>query len=184
MNYGKIFQQDFHKSFSEFEEEVSVDRIYDTTTGFSGHRTICDFQAYHFPFAYYFELKSYQGERITLSSVRENQYNGLLKKSKVNGVVSGVIFNFRISDKEQAAYFVDIRIIEQMKVQGLKSITLMDAANNGLLLQGSIKRIRFDYDVMSFLSLLSAQKEEELSGERRIEFKGTKGGSRGRKKST
>jgi penicillin-binding protein-related factor A (putative recombinase) len=161
-NYGKIFQEDFQKSSLNLPD-VSMDRIYDTTSGFKGHSTICDFQAYMYPFQYYFELKSYDGERIPFSAIRPNQYDGLLEKSKIKGVIAGIIFNFRKAEKEQYAWFVDIRTIEKMKLEGKKSIKLDDAILLGEPLVGTRKVIRYNYLVHAFLDALSEIKENELN---------------------
>lgn len=148
---GKIFEEDFFKSFSS-HVDISIDRVYDTMSGFKGHNTFCDFMVYRLPYKYYFELKSYDGDYIPLSAIRENQFQGLMNKAYIRGVTAGVIFNFRISEDFEVAYFVDIRKINELKAQDVKSVNIAICSKLGVRMAGRKLRTRYRYEVETLLA--------------------------------
>lgn len=154
-NPGKVFQEDFTKSFSEYEEDISVDRLKDDMAGFKAVTNICDFIVYQNPCQYFFELKSYQGRTIPKKAFRENQLEGLLKKAKIDGAVPGFILNYRLAADDQRAYFVHISDIHTILVSlGRKSISIDDAEEWGIRMEGARKRTRYKYFVLDFLDKL------------------------------
>lgn len=148
---GKIFEGDFKDSAGMFPDKVSIDRFYDVMGGRKGINTPCDFVVYMFPHQYYFELKSYEGERISLSVLTDNQFNGLIEKSKVDGVYAGVLFNFRKTIGDIAVW-VPIQYIGQMIwIDGLKSISLTEALEHGIRLQSTKRRTHYTYNLETLL---------------------------------
>jgi hypothetical protein len=87
-NYGKAFEQRFKRDFSKLPNS-SIDRIYDTTNGFRGIKNICDFIGYVFPNIFYLECKSIKGNTFPLTNLK--QYDKLIVKSGIKGVICGVI---------------------------------------------------------------------------------------------
>lgn len=146
---GKRFEQDFEKSCSSFEL-ISIDRFYDVMNGFKSINTISDFVVYKLPYLYYFELKSYKGKKLYWSSIRDNQWNGLMEKSKIEGVHAGILIQFYEHDKH---FFVAIEQCQQLKDSGEKGISLDWCEEHAIELVGTKKRTRFSYDdVYKFLS--------------------------------
>lgn len=159
-NPGKYFESDLRTSYKEeyeLGESYDLYRLYDTMGGRAGVKNISDFIAYKKPYMYYLELKSTKDPRMNFNYLSDNQYNGLLEKSKIDGVFAGVLINFRT---EELTYYVDIRTIKSMKDAGLKSISREDCEEVGILLKGTKKRVRFSYKLSNLLSEIPKYQEE------------------------
>ena len=117
-NRGKQFESVIKEAFEKVDG-VSIDRLHDQTTGFKGSQNICDFVVYKKPYEYYFECKSVHGASLPFSNITETQWNGLLEKSKIEGVFAGVICWF--VDKD-ITLFIPIQILNQFKRVGNKSV--------------------------------------------------------------
>lgn len=154
MDSGKRFEQDFKKSITA--PEISVDRIKDSMGGYKGDNTICDYILYKYPHQYYLELKSYKGRYVPMSAIRDHQYQGLLQKSRILGVFSGVLLNYRISDDTQETYYLDIRTVEDLKKQNIKGLPIEVAQKLGVLVTAHRKRTRYSYEVKEFLDHLQS----------------------------
>lgn len=92
-NRGKDFENVIKKAFKRFSD-VSIDRLHDQTTGYAGSSNICDFVVYKRPNQYYIECKSTGGKSLPLTRITKNQFEGLIAKSKIPGVIAGVIVWF------------------------------------------------------------------------------------------
>lgn len=150
-NAGKYFESDIMKSYKEEIENGSdydLYRLYDTMGGRAGVRNVSDFIAYRYPAMFYIECKSTKDPRMNFNYLSDNQYNGLLEKSKIKGVFAGVLINFR---GEETTYYVDIKTIEAMKNAGLKSISWKDCEAVGIKLKGEKIRVRFRYKLDELL---------------------------------
>lgn len=90
-------------------------------TGFYGSSNICDFELYKYPNHYWIESKSTWHSRFDFSMLTDNQYDGLLKKSKINGVDGVVVILFA---SYQRAFLLDIQQIEAIIKSGKKSINI------------------------------------------------------------
>ena len=90
VNRGKDFENVIKRSFEKVEG-VSIDRLHDQTTGFKGSRNICDFIVYKEPYEYYIECKSVHGNTLPFSNITDNQWTGMLEKSRIEGVFAGLI---------------------------------------------------------------------------------------------
>lgn len=130
MNDGKQFEKDFKNSFQNCQLKISIDRFYDGTSGYN-IRNICDFVVFQSPYQYYFELKSYKGERLPFDCLTDTQYSGLKDKFLVHNVYSGVLFNFR---EYEETYFVSIADIYKRKLTGKKSINIDEVRKIGKLM--------------------------------------------------
>ena len=167
-NYGKEFERQVFKNFSEIES-VSIDRIPDQVTRYRGSSSnICDFLVYCEPKLLYLECKSTHGASLSIYSnpkmgkdgklhgfygdIRDSQWEGLLKKSEIKGVRAGVIIWF--VDKD-VTFYVPIEILSYMRMQGQKSInfetepyTLVTEHGERpmVAIPGTKKRTLFEYD--------------------------------------
>lgn len=146
-NPGKNFEEDFRKSV-KINNEISLQRLYDVTGGRAGIHYHCDFIAYKYPHEYHLELKSTKGTRLNFNYISDNQYNGLLEKSKIKGVYAGILINFREVEK---TYFVNITTIKMLRILDIKSISYLEAEQYGVELTGAKKRVKFTYDVGKLL---------------------------------
>ena len=165
---GKQFEQVIREAFEKVPN-VSVDRLHDQTNGFRGSQNICDFIVYKEPYEYYIECKSVHGASLPFSNITDTQWNGLLEKSKIEGVFAGVICWF--IDKDVTLY-IPIQMLQVFKEKGFKSFSyklfsdsgsgweLVDCEYEGksyrfIEIKGKKKRVFFDYDMERFLEEVS-----------------------------
>ena len=150
MSRGKKFEAAVREAFEKCPE-VSVDRLPDPTGGYAGVRNICDFVFYRYPFLLFVECKVQQGNTLNFKGrITENQWGGLLEKSKIPGVIAGVMVWFVDHDK---TVFVPIQELAYIRdIQQKKSLSALNLGDvNHLTLEGRKKRIFFDYDARTFL---------------------------------
>ena len=141
VNRGKEFEAVVRDAFLKIPD-VSVDRLHDQTNGFMGSSNICDFIIYKYPTILYLECKSCHGGTWNLSNLTDKQYRGMLEKTKVKGVVAGVMVWW--IDKDTTTFF-PIEYIDKIKREGYKSIHY--ANEKGVSIPGKKKRVFFDYDM-------------------------------------
>lgn len=148
-SYGKEFEHQVYKNFSELEN-VSIDRIPDQVTKYKGSSSnVCDFIVYDKPNLIYLECKTVHGSTLPFSNIRENQWNGLLEKSEIDGVIAGVMCWW--VDKDITKFIPIIRL-EFWKNCGYKSLRCDYDDNACIEIKGKKKRIMFEYDMLQFLS--------------------------------
>ena len=149
VNRGKPFEGVIKQSFLKVPN-VSVDRLHDQTNGYLGGRNICDFIIYKKPYQYYIECKSVHGNTFPFRNITDTQWNGLLEKSKIEGVFAGVICWW--IDKD-ITLFIPIEELELEKQHGWKSIRYDIEQGNGVVeIKGKKKRVFFDYNMKQFLA--------------------------------
>jgi len=158
-NRGKQFEDVIREAFEKVPG-VSIDRLHDQTTGWKGSTNICDFIVYREPYEYYFECKSVHGNTLPFSNISATQWNGLLEKSKIEGVFAGVICWWVDKDITR---FIPIQILQMLKEEGKKSLncywdSCVDVYNTRYCIPeitGKKKRVFFSYDMEKFLNELS-----------------------------
>lgn len=168
-NYsGKDFETDFKASFKGTKYENGLMRLYDTTNGFSGCSTPCDFIIYEYPNFYMMELKAVQSTRLDFSKIRPNQVEGLSKWAEDKGVIAGVIVNFYTYGY---MYFIDIKLINMLKLMGKKSINMGMCEKYCYQVDGSKRRTRYRINAIKTIEELRTYKcptmedlEEDLNG--------------------
>lgn len=156
--------KEFENRFSEAVGKVpgvSIDRIPDQVTKYKGSTNVSDFIAYKYPHQYYFECKTVQGGTLPFTNI--TQWQDLLEKSRIPGIISGVVVWF-YERTESATIFVDIRLLECMKQEGYKSFPwdchfVTDTNVEGwsdywLPIQGEKKRVYYEYDMEEFFKEL------------------------------
>ena len=145
-NYkGKLWEEDFKSSFKGTKYEKGLMRLYDSTSGFSGISTPCDFIMYSYPNFFMFELKAVQDKRLDFAKIRPNQLEGLSKWSENKGVVAGVLVNFYTHGY---IYFIPVDVINLFKSHGKKSINMEMCEKYCYKVDGSKKRTRFRINVL------------------------------------
>lgn len=171
VNRGKKFEEVIRTSFEKVSE-VSIDRIPDQTNFYKGSQNICDFIVYKKPYEIYIECKTVHGNTLSIHSnpkpdkygnlhgfygnITDTQWEGLLEKSKIDGVVAGVICWWVDRD---VTVFMPIQFLQKQKSMGRKSIqyglaTCEFDTNSPFELTGTKKRIFFDYDMNDFFCKL------------------------------
>ena len=159
-NKGKQFETIIHKSF-ESVTNTSVVRLHDQTTGYLGSSNHCDFIVYHKPYEYHIECKSIHGNTLSIhgtdekhkyGNITNKQYEGLLEKSKIPGIISGIICWY--IDKD-VTLFIPINTIKIWKEQTtMKSIpsNIYEKDLDVILLKGKKKRVFWEYDMKDFFN--------------------------------
>lgn len=157
VNRGKNFENEIRKAFSKYSN-ISLDRFPDPMAGYAGIRNICDFGVYRYPFQYYFECKAISGNTLNFtSSITKDQWAGLIEKSKIPGVIAGVIVWFIDYD---ITVFVPIEELKRIRDAGAKSLNIKYLATGNPLndkevlnfkLPARKKRVLFEYDAETFL---------------------------------
>lgn len=146
-NYGKKFESVIKESFEKVPN-TSVTRLYDSTNGFLGVKTPCDFIVYHYPRQYMIECKSVHGNTLPFSNITDNQWNGLLQVSSIKGAIAGVLCWWIDYD---ITMFLPILFLQGEKEAGKKSVNVKDVESQiWVKLKGKKKRIFFDYDMQKF----------------------------------
>jgi hypothetical protein len=163
VNRGKDFEGQVQAGFERLCN-VSIDRLPDPMAGYAGVKNICDFIVYKQPRQYYIECKSCYGNTMSIHSnnpkkmygnITNNQWEGLLEKSKIPGVRAGILVWFIDHD---VTYWIDIRLLQKHREAGHKSIAYyadwIDFTQETDALWTRIKsekrRVLFDYDFTRF----------------------------------
>ena len=161
-NRGKQFEAQIQKGF-ESVQDCSIDRLHDQTNGFAGSSNICDYIVYKRPTEFYIECKSCHGNTLSLYSndpkkkygaISNKQWEGLLDKSQIQGVVAGYMIWFIDHDVTVFVKSTELRRIREM---GCKSLNIKDISRGNLspfewcYIEGKKKRVLFDYNLSPFL---------------------------------
>lgn len=147
VNRGKQFEEKFKADFMKLDG-VSLDRLYDSTSGFRGIKNISDFICYKFPNEFYIECKSCNENTWNFSNY--TQYEKQLVKVGIPGVRVGVVL-WMI--KHDVVVYIPTKTIQSMKANNKKSFNIKDLENNiyRIIKIPSVKRRVFldsDYSVL------------------------------------
>ena len=116
-DYGKEFEARFKKDFLASIPNSTIDRIYDSVSGYYSISNICDFIGFKEPNIMYLECKSCKGASLPFSNI--TQYDKLKDKVGIPGVRAGVVL--WLYEKDLVLY-VPISTITKMKNEGKKSV--------------------------------------------------------------
>jgi hypothetical protein len=169
VNRGKDFEGQVYDGFAKIDG-VSIDRLPDPMAGYAGVKNICDFLVYKYPNQYYIECKSCYGNTLSIHSndpkrkygnITNNQWEGLLEKSKIPGVRAGILVWFIDHDE---TYWIDIRLLQKHRDNGNKSIAYYadwvdfkeGTSELWTPISGKKRRVLFDYDFIPFFKEITA----------------------------
>lgn len=178
-NRGKQFEDVIETAFEKVPD-TSIVRLHDQTTGFIGSTNHCDFIAYRKPYEYHIECKSVHGNTLSIHSIpkpdkhgvlhgfygnlSDKQWEGLLEKSKIDGVFAGVICWFVDHD---ATVWLPIQMLNDLRDLGYKSVNIKGDWQehygkdwNWHWLVGQKRRVFFDYDIKQLLDDIDYYNEE------------------------
>lgn len=166
---GKKFEQDIVESIKD-TGQLTYDRLYDPSFGFSGVSNICDYILYSFPILIYVEAKSVKYGVFDIGNIPEGkyrnitriQYEGLLEKSYHKGIHAGIILEYRLEgiQEERQHYYIPIQEVKSMVKAGKKSINIKDIKDiNAIQLQSTKRITRYR---INFAELLKELKGELL----------------------
>ena len=161
-NRGKDFEFVVRECF-ENVPNTSVYRIPDQMSYMSGSKNPCDMFVYHRPILYAIECKATNKPSLPFANISEYQWSELLKMSKVDGVVAGIMCWYVNAD---TTLFIPIQFLEILKQNGAKSIRY-DADDISIIkIGGTKKRVFWSYDFQSFF-LSNEQRLSEIIKENR-----------------
>lgn len=149
---GKQFEAILRKAFEDVPG-VSIDRIPDQTMGFKGASNICDFVVYKKPYEYYIECKTIHGNTFPFSNITDNQFSGMLQKTKIPGVYAGVMCWW--VDKDVTRFLPILDILQMRENFQMKSVRYDQEV--GIWIPGKKKRVFFNYDMESFFTLIESE---------------------------
>lgn len=166
-NEGKRFEEDWKKSFGK--TDAYYFRIKDSATAFSGGHTSFTCNNPYDCFALYdgyfvaMELKSTKGTSFSFEKEGSGSGNKMIKLTQINGlsevsgrknVQAGFIFNFR---NNAHTYWLDIANFNEFyKSTSKVSINENDIVeHNGVLINSKLLKVRYTYDIESFLKYLT-----------------------------
>lgn len=148
VNRGKDFEAVIKEAFEKVPN-TSVYRIPDQQNYKVGSKNPCDFFVYHKPILYALECKATNRPSLPLTNILEYQWKELLKMSKVEGVVAGVLCWYV---KNDITIFIPIKRLQICKEEGWKSINYAKALSieDVVEIKGRKKRVFWEYDMEMF----------------------------------
>ncbi len=153
---GKDFENEIRQAFLR-QRDISIDRFPDPMAGYAGIRNICDFVVYRYPFQYYFECKTISKNTLNFKSgITKNQWEGLIEKSDISGVLAGIIVWFIDHDETVFVPILELKRIREE--EGAKSLNIKDINQNKVIfvrVPGEKRRILFTYDARIFLNRIN-----------------------------
>ena len=157
MNRGKDFEGVFSECVKRVDS-VQITRLYDPQGGYAGVAHHCDFIIYLYPKEYHIECKSHKGASMPIYSndpkkkygcISNKQWEGLLERSHIPGVVCGVVL--WLIDKDLTV-FIPIQTLERLRNEGKKSFGIKHIDETCVILRGTKKRVFFDYNMQDFFN--------------------------------
>ena len=154
-NKGKVWEAKFKQDFKKSFPEGTIDRIYDSVSGYKTISNVSDFIGYNYPNIYYLECKSHLGNTWNFSYF--TQYDKLKTKVGLKGVRAGVVLWMIDHDK---VVYLPVSSVTKMMEDGKKSFNikmLEDKSYNIIEIPSVKKRVFLDSDY----SILTNLKEGE-----------------------
>lgn len=144
MNKGKAFEVKFKEDFKKSFPEGTIDRIYDSVSGYKTISNVSDFIGYNYPNIFYLECKSHLGNTWNFSYF--TQYDKLKHKVGIKGVRAGVVLWMLDHDK---VVYLPVSSVTKMIEDGKKSFNvkmLEDKSYNIYEIPSVKKRVFLDSD--------------------------------------
>jgi penicillin-binding protein-related factor A (putative recombinase) len=161
INYGKKFEQAFKES-SKGLKDIIVERIPDQVSMKRNSKNVCDFLCYKHPNIFYIELKSTKGKTFPLSRISQHQWEQMMLRQKVNGVKCGILLNFRPLDTLEECWYVSLSELNEVIMEGKKSVKLDEVKQIGIELKGTLKKVNYHYDMEDFFTKLQAESDNDV----------------------
>lgn len=154
MNSGKRFENNFRLSVPS---NVFYYRFKDGTSSWDKgtitrfqHKNICDSMLFYQNKLFLIECKSHKGKSLPLSRIRDNQVEELLKASKYDGIIAGILIEF---SEIREYYFLEInKLIEYTEeFTHKKSIPVQYLRENAESVSHELKRVNVRLDIKEFV---------------------------------
>lgn len=167
VNRGKQFEEHIKRGLMKVDG-LAYERLIDPTAGYKGVCNVCDFTAYKYPIQFYFECKSVNTNTMPWKNITENQWNGLIEKDKIKGVVAGYLIWFIPSDKTifiPATSLANMR--STLRADRIHSLKLDEqfAQWDYFIVPSQKKRVFFDYDMSTLIDTLIEYEKGRIDNE-------------------
>ena len=147
---GKSFEEKFKEDWKKSFPNGSIDRLYDSMTGYASISNVSDFICYNYPNQYYIECKSHKGASIPFTNI--SQYDKMEQKVGIPGVRAGIVL--WLYDKDRV-FYIPISTIKQMKQKGQKSVGIRSIEEGYKIIEIPSVKLRVymdsDYSVLKEL---------------------------------
>ena len=151
LNLGKKFETKFKEDWIKTVPLSTIDRLYDTTSGYKSISQISDYIGFKKPCIYYLEVKSHKGASFPLGNL--TQYDKLVERIGIPGVRVGVII--WLIEKDSVTYW-PISTIKKLKENDIKSINPEKLEKEGyrfIKIPSIKKRVFMDSDYSILMNL-------------------------------
>lgn len=154
MNNGKRFEDNFRKSIPD---NIFYYRFRDGTSSWDKgsktrfqQRNICDCMLYNGKYLYLLELKSTKGKSLPFSNIRQNQVDDLMKASRHDNVIAGMVVEFSVLGQ---VYFMPIDLVKNWFYESeRKSIPLKSFQNEPCIkIPGKKLKVNYRYNIEQFI---------------------------------
>lgn len=119
MNIGKSFEERFKLDWQKSFPNGTIDRLYDSMSGYIAISNVSDFICYNYPYMYYIECKAHKGASLPFTNI--TQYDKIKMKVGIPGIRAGIVLWLYEKDK---VFYIPISTITKMKEDGEKSVGL------------------------------------------------------------
>lgn len=126
MTKGKHFESVLKQDWLNSVSGSTIDRLYDSVSGYKTISNISDFIAYKKPLIFYLEAKTIKGNTFPFQNL--TQYDKLIGKVGIDGVRAGVVIWFYEHDR---IIYVPVSSVSKMKNDGKKSINITTIDTDG-----------------------------------------------------
>jgi recombination protein U len=152
INYSKR-QETAIRDGCKRDPDTICERLWDSLGGKMNLKQPSDFIAYRYPYIFYIEAKTTAEIKLPMSNISEFQFNSLTERSKVKGAICGIIVEYRLSEDQIRAFFVEIDHLNKIKHrQGKKYLDIEEASQNGIEIETHKKKVNFSYDMKKFFN--------------------------------
>lgn len=142
-NDGKKFEQKLKQDWLKVPN-ADITRLYDTTNGFKSISNVSDFIGYIYPYLFYIECKSTQGNTFPFS--RLTQLEKLAKKIGIKGVNPGAIIWFKDHNKVCWVPADEFVRLQNLNYKSINVKMIGDSQFKVYNIPGEIKRTFIDSD--------------------------------------
>lgn len=148
-NIGKNFEERFKLDWQKSFPNGTIDRLYDSMSGYLSISTVSDFICYNYPNIYYIECKTHKSASLPFTNL--TQYDKIKQKIGILGVRAGVVLWLYEKDR---VFYIPISTIQKMKADGEKSVGIRSLSKYNIIEIPSKKLRTYmesDYSILSNL---------------------------------
>jgi hypothetical protein len=146
---GKNFEERFKIDWQDSFPQGTIDRLYDSMSGYLSISTVSDFICYNYPNIYYIECKTHKGASLPFTNI--TQYVKINTKVGIKGVRAGIVLWLYEKDR---VFYIPVSTIQKMKKDGEKSVGIRSLSKYDIIEIPSKKLktyMKSDYSILADL---------------------------------